>query len=79
MGSWQYVVRFELFAKSTPPDRRFCNTSRVHSVTNEASIRIVMFRMILDAAKEQYGVSDRMLQHRLNVSGVRVQRQRGRY
>ena len=48
-------------------------------ITNEAARRIVMSGMSLDEAKEDYGVSHQMLQYRLNVSGVRVQHQRGRY
>ena len=48
-------------------------------ITNEAARRIVMSGMSLDTAKEQYGVSDQMLQYRLNVSGARVQHQRGKY
>ena len=48
-------------------------------ITNEAARRIVMSGMSLDAAKEHYGVSDQMLQYRLNVSGARVQHQRVRY
>ena len=48
-------------------------------ITNEAARRIVMSGMSLDTAKEHYGVSDQMLQYRLNVSGARVQHQRVRY
>ena len=48
-------------------------------ITNEAARRIVMSGMSLDAAGDHYGVSDQMLQYRLNVSGARVQHQRGRY
>ena len=38
-----------------------------------------MSEMSLDEAKEDYGVSDQKLEYRLNVSGARVQHQRGRY
>ena len=48
-------------------------------ITNEAARKIVMSGWTLDSAKECYGVSDQMLQYRLNVSGARVQNQRRRY
>lgn len=46
---------------------------------NEAAKKIVMSGMDLREARESYGVSDRMLQYRLNASGARIQRRRRRY
>ena len=48
-------------------------------ITNEAARRIVMSSMSPDTAREYHGVSDQMLQYRLNVSGARVQHRRRRY
>ncbi len=48
-------------------------------IPNEAARKIVMSGMDLQEARESYGVSDRMLQYRLNASGARLQRRRRRY
>ena len=47
-------------------------------IPNEAARRIVMSGMDLLEARESYGVSDQMLQYRLNASGARIQRNRRR-
>ena len=48
-------------------------------IPNEAAKKIVMSGMDLQEAGESYGVSDRMLQYRLNASGARIQNRRRRY
>ncbi len=45
-------------------------------IPNEAARHIVRSRIDASAAQLRYGVSDRMLEWRLNVSGARIQRRR---
>ena len=47
-------------------------------IPNEAAKRIVMSGMDPQEARESDGVSDQMLQYRLNASGARIQRNRRR-
>ena len=48
-------------------------------IPNEAAKRIVMSGTDPQEARESYGVSERMLQYRLNASGARIQQRRRRY
>ena len=48
-------------------------------IPNEAAKRIVMSGADPQEVRESYGVSDRMLQYRLNASGARIQQRRRRH